>query len=572
MTSSPLSRRRALSGAATRRPGSLPLLAACGDDERRRPPTDGADVHRDRPAARPATADPARADDGARRRAAGRGRRRHRRRAGRQRRHPRRRQRRGDPADRGRVQGLLEHVCTHTGCTGHRHHRQDHLPLPRQHLRPRDRRRARRPGAGRRCPGRLQRRGRPGRPGVTATCGRTPPHRLPGPRRPRASPPCWPAAAAATATAAAGEPHPRPAPPRVATSEVPGRRRRRPADGSSWSPSRPRASSRRSRPSAPTRARRQRGRRHRRIVCPLHGSRFSIDDGSATRGPATPAARPPSRSRSTATTSWPPDRASRSVTSVTCPRCRGVDIDRHAARRRPTAPGSRPRRGALQRARHGLQRPGQRRGCRLPVGDAAGALRARLDARDGVQGRVPASDYDSGRAAKGYRCNARQVGHQGRTGGFKVHRHVDRQGHQCAYYDSTRTFPTDIFEQSRNGLGVIVLDVDDPRHPRRTAQLTTPAMLSPHESLVLNKKPRPARRRHGDAFAGPGILEIYDVGTDCRQPEAALEQPGGDPRPRVRAGPSTAGRCTPRARAPRPSSPSTPPTRRPRSGSSSSST
>ena len=29
----------------------------------------------------------------------------------------------------------------------------------------------------------------------------------------------------------------------------------------------------------------------------------------------------------------------------------------------------------------------------------------------GLQGRVPQADYDSGRAARGYRCNTRQVSH-----------------------------------------------------------------------------------------------------------------------------------------------------------------
>ena len=35
----------------------------------------------------------------------------------------------------------------------------------------------------------------------------------------------------------------------------------------------------------------------------------------------------------------------------------------------------------------------------------------------GRQGRVPLADYDNGRAAKGYTCNAEQVGHVGTTGG-----------------------------------------------------------------------------------------------------------------------------------------------------------
>src|ERR1700760_3541351 len=41
------------------------------------------------------------------------------------------------------------------------------------------------------------------------------------------------------------------------------------------------------------------------------------------------------------------------------------------------------------------------------------------------RGRVPAADYANGRAAKGYRCNAVQVGHQGSSGGFKTLRYTD---------------------------------------------------------------------------------------------------------------------------------------------------
>src|SRR5207302_3571541 len=51
----------------------------------------------------------------------------------------------------------------------------------------------------------------------------------------------------------------------------------------------------------------------------------------------------------------------------------------------------------------------------------------------GRQGRVPLADYNNGRAAKGYFCNARQRGHIGDTGGFKTLRYVDRTGRVCAF-------------------------------------------------------------------------------------------------------------------------------------------
>ncbi|MDQ6640916.1 MAG: hypothetical protein M3Y66_00260, partial [Actinomycetota bacterium] len=106
----------------------------------------------------------------------------------------------------------------------------------------------------------------------------------------------------------------------------------------------------------------------------------------------------------------------------------------------------------------------------------------------GRDGRVPSSDYASGRYAKGYRCNIRLVSHQGDTGGFKVERYVDRGGHVCAYYDSTLLFPKDVLMQAAKGLGVVVLDMSNPAKPVKTGQLVSPAMLSPHESLLVNPK------------------------------------------------------------------------------------
>src|SRR5213596_1894510 len=54
----------------------------------------------------------------------------------------------------------------------------------------------------------------------------------------------------------------------------------------------------------------------------------------------------------------------------------------------------------------------------------------------GSQGRVSAADVASGRATKGYRCNARLVSHIASPAGYKVQRYVDPHGHECAYYDS----------------------------------------------------------------------------------------------------------------------------------------
>jgi len=136
-----------------------------------------------------------------------------------------------------------------------------------------------------------------------------------------------------------------------------------------------------------------------------------------------------------------------------------------------------------------------------------------------IQGRVPLADYLDGRAANGYRCNTRLVAHQGTNGGFKVLRYRDSQGQVCAFYDSTLLFPKDVLFNAAKGLGVIVLDMSDVTKPRQTAALTSPAMLSPHESLLVNQKRGLLAGVLGSPATNVGILDVYDVHTDCRHPK-----------------------------------------------------
>jgi hypothetical protein len=137
-----------------------------------------------------------------------------------------------------------------------------------------------------------------------------------------------------------------------------------------------------------------------------------------------------------------------------------------------------------------------------------------------IQGRVPKADYESGRAAEGYMCNTEEVSHQGSSGGFKTLRYTDAQGHTCAFYDSTLLIGRDVVSNllSGDGQGVVVLDMTDPAHPVRTASLTSVAMLSPHESLLVNQERGLLAAELGTAATLPGVLDMYDVKTDCRHP------------------------------------------------------
>ena len=131
----------------------------------------------------------------------------------------------------------------------------------------------------------------------------------------------------------------------------------------------------------------------------------------------------------------------------------------------------------------------------------------------GVDGRVPA-----GSAANSLSCNVSLVGHEGTEGGFKVFRYVDTHGHECAIYDSTLMFPLNALNPGGGSEGVAVLDMKSHAHPVRTATLTTPPMLSPHESLNLNYKRGLLAAVNGNLSTEPGWVSVYDLHNDCRHP------------------------------------------------------
>jgi hypothetical protein len=143
----------------------------------------------------------------------------------------------------------------------------------------------------------------------------------------------------------------------------------------------------------------------------------------------------------------------------------------------------------------------------------------------GRQGRVALADFASGRAAKGYTCNAAEVSHVGTTGGFKTFRYVDRTGRVCAYYDGTLLYPTAVVHGETGGTHV--LDMSDPARPVETARLVTPAMDSPHESLALNPLRGLLAAGMGTPGTAPGIVDVYDVSQDCRHPVLQSSTPLG---------------------------------------------
>jgi len=151
-----------------------------------------------------------------------------------------------------------------------------------------------------------------------------------------------------------------------------------------------------------------------------------------------------------------------------------------------------------------------------------------------TQGRVPAADYKSGRAAKGYFCNAREISHYGVTGGYRVARYADNSGHECAFFDSTLLWPTSSYNQvsasgdpMTEGPGTYVMDMSNPKHPVHTDTLRTPAMQSPHESLRLNVRRGLLVADMGYPTANPGFVDVYSVKQDCRHPVLESSTPMG---------------------------------------------
>jgi hypothetical protein len=141
----------------------------------------------------------------------------------------------------------------------------------------------------------------------------------------------------------------------------------------------------------------------------------------------------------------------------------------------------------------------------------------------GIDGRVVGGEA----SAAGYTCNMVALGHEGKAGGYKVERYVDAAGHECAYYDTTLLFPLNAFTLSSQPTGTAVLDVSNPAKPVRTATLLTPAMQSPHESLLLNQKRGLLAAVMGTPVTAPGFIDIYDLEPDCRHPALQSSLPVG---------------------------------------------
>ncbi len=140
----------------------------------------------------------------------------------------------------------------------------------------------------------------------------------------------------------------------------------------------------------------------------------------------------------------------------------------------------------------------------------------------GLQGQVSLADQTSGRSMSEYACNLERVGHfPGEGASWQLAWFDD-----CAYY-TTGTLAQLPLHPSLAGHpkpgqqypGVQVIDMADPTSPRRTANLTTPGMLDPWESLKVNE-PRLLLGAVNSAGGNGGPeLDLYSLADGCSQPE-----------------------------------------------------
>jgi hypothetical protein len=141
----------------------------------------------------------------------------------------------------------------------------------------------------------------------------------------------------------------------------------------------------------------------------------------------------------------------------------------------------------------------------------------------GAQGRATAAEY-----ATGLRCNLELVGHTGHgAGGFRTHRYVDPQGHECAYYDVFPGAASDPVAAAARRTGTFAVDMSEPANPRVTSRLNTPANRSPHESLSIHPGRGLLAAAMGTFSTAPGFVDLYDLTQDCRHPVLLSSLPVG---------------------------------------------
>lgn len=128
----------------------------------------------------------------------------------------------------------------------------------------------------------------------------------------------------------------------------------------------------------------------------------------------------------------------------------------------------------------------------------------------GVQGQVPKADRDNGRNKLGYSCNLVKLGgYQGEGAAW-----VNPSAGTCAFMATSF-----LKAAEKKSPGTQVVDVSDPRNPRLSTTLSSPAMFtSTWESLKVNEKRQLLAGVSGGVVVGTLFFDVYDISQDCAHP------------------------------------------------------
>ncbi|MGI8329439.1 LVIVD repeat-containing protein [Actinomadura scrupuli] len=128
----------------------------------------------------------------------------------------------------------------------------------------------------------------------------------------------------------------------------------------------------------------------------------------------------------------------------------------------------------------------------------------------GLQGQVPLADRTSGRSKRGYQCNLELISrYQGQGQGT-----VGASYGKCQYLGTI--LPSAVTAKRP---GVNVIDMSDPRRPRLTDSLLSPATLAgTWETLKVHQGRGLLAAVSVGALSGGFFVSVYDVRTDCAHP------------------------------------------------------
>lgn len=128
----------------------------------------------------------------------------------------------------------------------------------------------------------------------------------------------------------------------------------------------------------------------------------------------------------------------------------------------------------------------------------------------GLQGRVPAKERKNGRSRRGYSCNLELVSRYQSQGQATV---GASYGH-CQYLGTI--LPSAVTSKRP---GVNVIDMSNPRRPRMTGSLISPATLGgTWETLKVHEGRGLLAAVSVGALSGGFFVSVYDVKTDCARP------------------------------------------------------